>query len=415
MEKSKARIVWIDQLRSIAFLFVIIGHVAIPEEFQSWIYSFHMPMFFLISGLTVNREKILNTPFKQYFVKQVRSLIVPYFWMNFLMFPLWYITFHHFSYTETTVGETLLGIFGGSLQWNMPSNALWFLLTLFLAELLYAAIIKLTKNNTLFILLAVVLCGVIGFLDRGVPQIWHCNIALTAVVLLFIGNIFMTWYRKKGFSEKPVTASRVFTRLGLAALFGAAGYGSHLLNGRISMTANKFGNSVLLFYFTAIAFSAAIMLIVMFLPKLRLITYIGQSTLFYMGIHIPIIRLIQSIFPDVFSEFGWSMALAFFIYFALAPVTLLCSKLIPYACGKPSDGSSRLQLVFRVITVMWSVSIPIFALLGAWGMSVKVIWQDVVLLAVIAAFSLAFTFVCSKYAPIVFNDKKMPANAPSRT
>lgn len=405
MEKSKARIVWIDQLRSIAFLLVIIGHVTIPEEFQSWIYSFHMPLFFLISGLTINREKIMNMPFKQYFFKQVRSLVVPYFWLNFLVFPLWYLTFHFVTHIKTTASETLLGIFAGSLDWNMPSNALWFLLVLFLAQILYAAIIKLTGNNTLFMLLAVAVCGVVGFLDKGVSQIWHCNIALTAVVLLFIGNIFMEWYKSKGFAQKPLDAKRVFSRLGLIVLFGAVGWGSHLLNGRISMTANKFGKSVLLFYATAIAFSAAIMLLVMFLPKLRLITYIGQSTLFYMGVHIPIIRLCQNLYPEVFGDFRWSMCLAIAVYFALAPVTLLCSKIIPYACGKPSDGQKKSQLVFRFIAVAWCLAIPLFILLGAFGMTVHIIWHDVLFAAVCVVLAAAFTLACSKYAPIVFNDK----------
>lgn len=42
---QNGRIVWIEQLRSIAFFFVILGHVALPKDVQSVIYSFHMPFF----------------------------------------------------------------------------------------------------------------------------------------------------------------------------------------------------------------------------------------------------------------------------------------------------------------------------------------------------------------------------------
>ena len=62
MTKSN-RIVWIDQLRAVAFLLVIIGHTYVNADVKSVIYSFHMPLFFMISGLTLNRGKILNTPF----------------------------------------------------------------------------------------------------------------------------------------------------------------------------------------------------------------------------------------------------------------------------------------------------------------------------------------------------------------
>ena len=138
MSIKRERIVWIDQLRSIAFLFVIIGHVALPKEMKSLIYSFHMPLFFLISGLTVNREKIINTPMLDYVKKQAKSLIVPYFWMSFLCYPLWYFAFHMISdSTKLTPWGAFKGIIAGSLEYTSPSNALWFLLVLFLANILF--------------------------------------------------------------------------------------------------------------------------------------------------------------------------------------------------------------------------------------------------------------------------------------
>ena len=91
MNKNKDRIIWIDQLRSIIFLLVIIGHVELPKETQSFIYSFHMPLFFFISGLTVNREKLKNISMLKYAQVQAKRLIVPYFWLSFLCYPLWYL------------------------------------------------------------------------------------------------------------------------------------------------------------------------------------------------------------------------------------------------------------------------------------------------------------------------------------
>lgn len=57
---------WLDSLKGFAILLVILGHVlsgyldaaAFPGAYTSfytirtWIYSFHMPLFFLISGFT---------------------------------------------------------------------------------------------------------------------------------------------------------------------------------------------------------------------------------------------------------------------------------------------------------------------------------------------------------------------------
>ena len=56
--ENKKRIVWIDQLKGIAFIFVIIGHLGIGKTFKSWIYSFHMPLFFFAAGWGYIKKKL---------------------------------------------------------------------------------------------------------------------------------------------------------------------------------------------------------------------------------------------------------------------------------------------------------------------------------------------------------------------
>ena len=315
MSIKRERIVWIDQLRSIAFLFVIIGHVALPKEMKSLIYSFHMPLFFLISGLTVNREKIINTPMLDYVKKQAKSLIVPYFWMSFLCYPLWYFAFHMISdSTKLTPWGAFKGIIAGSLEYTSPSNALWFLLVLFLANILYAGLLKLSKRNESVLLCFVLISAIIGYLDKAFSQLWHFNVAFTAVMMLYLGNQFMIWYKKSKLYSHKLSFSYVAKILGVIAGLVAVGIVSHTMNGRISMTANKFGKSVLLFYVTAIAFSLAITLVMTLLPKISFVTYIGQNTLLYLGIHIPIIRIFEKAFPDIFLQYKFSKPFAFVIY-----------------------------------------------------------------------------------------------------
>lgn len=52
-ELNKERIIWIDYAKAIAMLFVIFGHVDSGNYLTNWIYSFHMPLFFLLSGITL--------------------------------------------------------------------------------------------------------------------------------------------------------------------------------------------------------------------------------------------------------------------------------------------------------------------------------------------------------------------------
>ena len=49
-----SRIGWIDTAKGIGLLCVILGHLSIPY-LDMWIYFFHMPLFFFLSGFAVHQ------------------------------------------------------------------------------------------------------------------------------------------------------------------------------------------------------------------------------------------------------------------------------------------------------------------------------------------------------------------------
>lgn len=51
--KNSMRLVWLDQLKAISMYIVILGHSLLKFKkygLCKFIYSFHMPLFFMISG-----------------------------------------------------------------------------------------------------------------------------------------------------------------------------------------------------------------------------------------------------------------------------------------------------------------------------------------------------------------------------
>ena len=82
---NKERIQWIDQLRGMAIFLVILGHVDLPNKVNGLIYSFHMPLFFIITGLTMNNQKLSVMNIKEYILGQVKQLLIPYIWMKLQM------------------------------------------------------------------------------------------------------------------------------------------------------------------------------------------------------------------------------------------------------------------------------------------------------------------------------------------
>lgn len=398
------RIVWIDQLRSIAFFFVILGHVALPDEMQSVIYSFHMPLFFLISGLTINREKIASVSLWKYAAKLAKALLIPYVWMSLLCYPLWYLAFHMLDVpVEDTPINAAVGILAGNnLIEDSTSNALWFLLVLFIAELLFAVFIKLTRNNSIAIACLVIVCAVAGCLDSGVPRIWHCNVALTAVVFLFLGNCFMKWYRSSKLMHSKRNFAYVIKIVTAEVFFITVGTISHIFNERISMTANKFGNSPYLFYVTSVAFSLAVMFAVIHMPRIKAVEYIGQNTLLYVGIHIPILRIFERAFPDIFLNFGFSIPFAFVLYFGIIPIVVLFKKYFPYVCGKTSDIHSLPVFIGKFILVLWSAFIPYGSIVSNSGINFSNPLYTVLSAVAFVAVSVVFVLATTRFVPVIY-------------
>lgn len=75
-EKSKKRMYEIDIARGIAIVLVIIGHSLSDTHnvINQWILSFHMPLFFVISGICFDDN---NTKFLVFLKKKIKHLIVP--------------------------------------------------------------------------------------------------------------------------------------------------------------------------------------------------------------------------------------------------------------------------------------------------------------------------------------------------
>ena len=67
---------YIDYMRAFAILLVIAGHAnAFNDPVKNWIYSFHMPLFFIISGLTLSEKKLSSKIVEK---EDPGVLLVPY-------------------------------------------------------------------------------------------------------------------------------------------------------------------------------------------------------------------------------------------------------------------------------------------------------------------------------------------------
>ena len=78
---NKKRLPYIDYIKAIGIILVIIGHINFANaDCKTWIYSFHMPLFFFASGLVVNVKKKKDKDIELHFLySKIGNLLYPYF------------------------------------------------------------------------------------------------------------------------------------------------------------------------------------------------------------------------------------------------------------------------------------------------------------------------------------------------
>lgn len=146
------RILWIDIAKGIAMILVFYGHIGsgkanppLPMLNDSiWVvYLFHMPLFFILSGLTFNPNK----KFFDFFLTRFKRLIIPYFFFSLyalgkiilnIMAPSVFAGFN--GKAMGTPLHELANIFLGN------TLGLWFLFALFWGDLVLYCLNRFTKN-----------------------------------------------------------------------------------------------------------------------------------------------------------------------------------------------------------------------------------------------------------------------------
>ena len=142
-----------------------------------FIYIFHMPLFFSISGFLFNNTLKHNYTFKQLFKKKFLRLIVPYLIVGII----WLIPIKTFlSYSNYTNNSFIYNVFVNLLL-GIDNGHLWFLPALFLIFLFSYCIEKLCERYQINIYLRII---ILVFLS-GVGHILPIYIGSSFIYLLW--------------------------------------------------------------------------------------------------------------------------------------------------------------------------------------------------------------------------------------
>lgn len=163
---------WLDIFKGIGISAVVVGHV------MTWryVYSFHMPLFFLVSGYTFHvRENEL-----EWFWTCCRRYLLPYFSFLVLLNVCTLLLYGNrlSMYKFLYGGCELMGIYG----------TFWFITVLFLALIILNAVIK-RRVNVLFVIVFCLLLSYF-FYYNGVSVRWNAQVVPFALVYMLIGYTY---------------------------------------------------------------------------------------------------------------------------------------------------------------------------------------------------------------------------------
>ncbi|WP_238187384.1 acyltransferase family protein [Paenibacillus sp. L3-i20] len=283
---TQNRIEWIDLAKGIGMLLVMFGHVPIPQDLSKFIYTFHVPLFFFLSGLLFSISKYPS--FKTFLNKKFFSLIIPYFGLSIIL-TIWFFVIGFVGNPDPIGLPTrIIGIVL-SIRNVFGTGTLWFISCLFITELIFYIILRRYQHSLVKIIassafLSIIGVGIVAFYNK--PLVWNIDAAL--VVIIFFGL---------GYSIKNIDGLlNKITRPYLLPLYFLLTFVVGMSNNNIDLFSNQYGNYVL-FYIAAFSGIGLVLTISKLINKNLILQFVGMNTLLLLLLHTMIFNLLQYLIP----------------------------------------------------------------------------------------------------------------------
>lgn len=317
----------LDITKGIGIIFMVLGHLHFSDDvFNLYIYAFHMPLFFIVSGMLFNQER----PVASIIRSRAKALLIPYLVFGGI-YGVVYIANCILTHDSEAVKSGLKIMLLYPTDRFPYESALWFLPVMFITSVAYAAIRKAMNLK-----LASIVCLAIGIFGFAYPVLtevrlpWGIDTAFVA--LLF----FHTGYLMKHYKlvERIKDIKQKQTAIFLLSLIVIAGINVFLIfnNGKLSLRTIKYGNPLLTYVNAVTATTVWICVAVLInesthLNKTaRLLCNISEVSIVFLCVNHNVIRLFQLIVGKAFEVL--SLSAGVFDVVLVAVLTLAALLLI---------------------------------------------------------------------------------------
>lgn len=327
MEKRKD-IPWVTLAKFLGLYLMILGHMELVEpEHSAFIYTFHMPLFFILSGMFAKRVEDKKT-----FAKKLwKRLLIPFM----IIAATWCVIYivlwvkngiFDISYWLSYIIGTFISPGKDFLTFQTLRGPLWFLLALAEIKLLNFCckqklhwVVAAAISVMLFILLKKINIVLPIALDS----------AMMAMPFYCVG-MFLKEYLLKENSD--------FTNIILLSVFSIITLFIYRQNGIVDINHCLYGDSLILFYLGGISGS----LMIIFLTKLHLLNFIKSGgvivtitagAMLIIGYSQTISSMIRTLLPFLAGTTWGGMVIGLLTMAVSYPLILLAMRYFPAILG----------------------------------------------------------------------------------
>ncbi len=302
------RIDWIDVLKGIGITLVVLGHLTNYDEWiMVLIYSFHMPLFFVLSGYLYNA----SGGFKEFIYRKYKSILLPFLICQIVNSIL--VIIRSFLKHEEIGIEVLRNLF--FLDGITAINpAIWFLIVLFIIEIIYFFIF----NKKL--IYKVVICSVLFILSTWISKKYYFGIEYIPISMIFliIGDISKN-IKLKTILKKLMSFWWIILPLWIVL---------SLYNGQVDIYRILHGKSYLLMILDAVLGIAFFAFLSMQLKNSKILKYYGRNSIIVLCSHQYFVLYIFRRGLSLLSTMGISGNLMLFVQCVMCACIMLIMRAV---------------------------------------------------------------------------------------
>ena len=319
------RLLWIDVLKGMGIIYVVIGHIFLNEVIFNWLYSFHMPLLFFVAGC-VYHKKAVSMDLR----RRIQTIVIPYFIFGGICLIYWLLVERRFRDSTMGLERTLIGLLLGQYEFLDFNVHLWFLPCFFLTTILFNILVNMGNRLTISSKLAYIASFVMSivYMICPLPEMpWGGNRVFKYIGFYAIGCFFSEQkvetyiQRQSGITKGIEVITLIGTNFVLTSYILTAG---------------------VMWFITALIGVAGMTVLALSIRENRVFQYLGRISLVVLCMHGPVYRVVVKVISILLYMNTNTVRTNFALTMLVLAITMvICSiiyeiivRIMPWVVGK---------------------------------------------------------------------------------